>query len=228
MIKHTTEFLATMAVISYFTGWVYLYYYLNYFGFSIFEVEVPFHYFFVYSFPILAPPIHFSIPWIGLMILVVILYFVVRLYLLNKYTVFFTRASSCISKQLFLIKLDMKIAGYLGCLIVFVIILTTLHDRSEQGAEKAAQMKTVESGVHILLKSNALNTIKSQYSGKRKLRQIQEFFKQTTDADVNQQRVILVFADKKFYFLILKSAEMDSFVSVAIPRTEVVLLGKIF
>ncbi len=38
--------------IFYFSGWMYLYYFLRFFEVSIFSVDIPFHYFFVYSFAI--------------------------------------------------------------------------------------------------------------------------------------------------------------------------------
>lgn len=43
---------AVLAVYSYFTGWIYLYFYLGHFGISLWSVDVPFHFFFIYAYSV--------------------------------------------------------------------------------------------------------------------------------------------------------------------------------
>ena len=43
-----------LAIYSYFMGWVHTYYLFKHFGISLHSVEIPFYYFFVYSYPVIS------------------------------------------------------------------------------------------------------------------------------------------------------------------------------
>lgn len=69
------------AAFSYFLGWMFLYYYLRYFRIDLLSADIPFHYFFIYSFaPIKYMLGHYNIiDWAAMFSVVIIASIVIRL-----------------------------------------------------------------------------------------------------------------------------------------------------
>ncbi len=226
---------ATLALISiaitswlYFTGWMYLYYYLRSFGFSIFEVDVPFHYFFIYAFAVLDTPTERAFGVLLALVIFAFAYFFVRHAMTKSVGMSRVREGQKLRRFFAAGALDTRIAltviGVAGTILLFL----HTHHVARAGALAEADNLRVNAAPRIVLLEDSTEKELGRFSKFARSVDISEFLiQQGSDRSWKEYTVSVVFADKSRYFLYLRHSRMTSGTAISLDKKRVVLIGDV-
>lgn len=202
----------------YFSGWMYIFYYMRDFGFSVFEADIPFHYFLIYSFAVLGNILN-NLLSILIMITVSSGLFI----LLHLFVVLQVEQRS--------LALSLHIpSAYTTPLLVFGLLSVTVFGFVEtQGIAKnaaeaqAARIRDSEISYIVQLREEATKRI-SEYEVSLGNRTLKAFFDQT-QKDWRSLSVNVIFSDQNRHFLMLRQSGTQLMTTVSIERSDVMFLG---
>lgn len=205
----------------YFTGWMYLYYYLADFGFSIFEVSIPLHYIIVYSFAVLDD--YFST---AIHIVVALLGFTILLAAINWFYVSQVSGQETAGLRE---PLDSRnVITVASGILLAVVCFSFWQARTAAEASARYQAEALRSNPlpHLLLLKPEADSRLKAYQGQADGRLVNSFLNQNPGtADYQNFIVDLVFADTATYFLVLSEKGRDTETPIRLLRKDVVFFG---
>lgn len=205
----------------YFTGWMYLFYFLRAFGFSIFEVAIPFHYIIVYSFAVLDGYVAASIS--------------TGIALLGFLIVFLLLSAFCDSQmvepsstKLTWFAKPRYLFPVVGSLLLAVVLSSfwQAHDAARTAAQDEAREIREKPRPHLLQIREEARTSVESYGVRTGNVNIARFLLQDPGSyDWQDYIVDVVLADRDTYFVVLSRRGNDVEVPVRIQRDDVVFIG---
>lgn len=227
MIKYFSILILLLGVISYFLGWMYLYYYLDFFGIYIFEVDIPVYYFFIYSFALLDNINFFNATELVIAAGITIIYVILRNIILQnsshmvnlQYHIKLVLKTSRIDTQIIL-------KTWQALALVSLLFLGHNYARTVAYAE-AANIRDNSEGALILLKDTVKSTIKKNFSDDSWFLVHKFLIPETTDAPL-VFRSILVFSTKNRYFLLLRYKKSNlevPLITISLSKSDVIFIG---
>lgn len=223
MLTYFSILTLIVGAIFYFLGWMYLYYYLNYFGFSIFEVDVPFHYFFIYSFAIFDNISFFNSAGLAISAIVTILYFSFRNSIINGTN------SQYVRKNIFKTwRFDTLILIGTWPVLALMALFLFGHDLARSTAfVEGARISEGTRGTVILFKDPVIKTINDNFDESSVF--LANKYLTPENADITENFItIIIFSTTKRYFLLLKNRKINSSASLAvsIAKDDVIFIGR--
>ncbi len=204
---------------------MYIYYFMNTFGFSIFELDIPFHYFFVYSFAVYGAAVEENFGALLFVSAAMALYLAISSNILNvlgiSRSIFRYRYTKYFRPE----HLDTKIIATILCVLLTALLLISIHQLASGAAKKRAAVLRVSDPPRLILLEEATNESIKEYSEKAETVKLAYFLDQMGEGrDMLRYQVKLVFADAKRYFLLLMEDEKYG-VTISIDKQYIVFIG---
>lgn len=204
----------------YFTGWMYLYYYLANFGFSIFEVNVPFHYIVIYSFAVLDGLIAQWNPFLMALFGFSFAFVALRIFVLKQLNEKPVEDATWMDDK----TIRYSLALLPGLLLIVVFQQAQVAARNA-AAYQADELRANPQPRILSLTADAAKNVKS-YKGSLQDADLKSYLVQDTGSrDWKSLPVEVVFADQERYFLVLLGVDSEIETPIAIRRSDLIFLG---
>lgn len=224
-MKLLTEIVAGLGILAYLAGWLYLYYFLRYFGFDIFEVEIPFHYFFVYAFPAVVAPV-LGIGTVVLILLILLALVAARCKYWEQLSDSAKQVEWWVGRRFRGSSFDMVAIKIISVLSVALSLLAIIVLVASKSATTEAIRVISGPSVYVSLSSSYHEEIEKEFKGKAKFK-VNKYLIQGSKADLIKYPVKIVLADKSRYFLFLvKDKKNNAGVALSLPKSAVIAMGR--
>ncbi len=226
-MKAIASSITLLGILSYLAGWLYLYYYLWFFGFSIFEVDVPFHYFLVYAFPVFASPLVTFDPLVYFVAAIVLAFIVLLPVVFGPSIAALERKLAWVYGRATYRKPIVMgaLISFLG-LVVIVFVLTATLALARTSALQAATAELKGQAVHLLFKDSFKESLQGTFSDNSEFPFHLYLLQEDRGSRLNH-KVFLVFSDKKNHFLFLATGRLQGEgVGLSVSNEEVLVLGR--
>jgi hypothetical protein len=211
----------------YFTGWMYLYYYLESFGFSIFEADIPYHYFFVYAFAVVDAPITQMHEILLALFICGLLYLALRHVVADGIGMSRALAGHRVRQFLLPDALDTRIVVSTVTVLGAVLMFFYAHQAARASAGSEAERVRLSANPRLLLVDEITTDELLRFKEKAYSVEIWEFLVQNGQQRAYEDyRVSVVFADKSRYYLFLKHEKADFGASVSLEKWRFVFVGE--
>lgn len=214
----TTLFLTS---ILYFTGWMYLYYYLAEFGFSIFEASIPFHYVLVYSFAVLDGYFSKAITNVLGILGFVFVYMALLAFCDSQVR----RPQKVDGSQFLSAKYTYPIGG---SILLAAVLFSFWEARSaaEISARYQANILRENPQPHFILLTEAARQDVLNFAAQTSIAPVKTFLIQDSGTADWQDRVVdIALADKNTFFLILSQESSNIEIPIRVKREDVSFIG---
>lgn len=203
----------------YFTGWMYLYYFLLDFGFSIFEVDIPFHFTLVYSFAVLDGVVdtHTLVALVCFIAILVLLQIFVASQGTDQ-TPAWSWSSTSASTRIYLISATI--------LAVISLFLFAQNQARQAATEYATSIRNNPEPRIIQLKRELIDQIRNYEGRLSGSNDLATFLVQSPGSgDWDKKAVHVVFSDKTRYFLLLRDSDEYYETTLSLDKEYVSFLG---
>lgn len=218
MALAVTTLTLLVGALLYFTGWMYLYYFLEEFGFSIFETSIPFHYVMVYSFAVVSDLL---LAWQSRILVTLILLstFLFIVQMLQK-----TEDKTDRVQKKGLLMLGISPAPAL--VAVVVAVFAGAHSEARHSAYKEANsIRAFPEPAILSLKPEAATNV-TEYAGLLSGRSLSSYLMQDSSArDWQDFAVEIVFADSKYVFLVLRNNDARVETTLRMEKSHFTFIG---
>lgn len=212
----------------YFTGWMYLYYYLESFGFSIFEADIPYHYFFVYAFAVVDAPITQMHQILLALFICGLVYLALRHAIADRIGLSRALAGQQLRRFLRPDALDTRVILPTLAVLGAVLLFFFAHQAARASADAEAERVRLSDEARLVLVGEFTANELSRADAATLSPDVRKFLvRDGGDADREDYQVKVIFADKSRYYLFLKHKKMTTGAAVSLENWRFVFLGAV-